>query len=168
MGAAGRGAGAGGVRECEPDHDPRSRFALASNAMIASYFPAASQIARHALLECGGELGSFVLWGQRRAESWQFQTVATDWAPCLRALPAGGAAPLRTESPWVCSWSAALDLLDQRPWENLIPGTVHASFAEPVLAAVLQRLAGRQDERARRQRERWTFACRPRRLEVVD
>jgi hypothetical protein len=59
-------------------------------------------------------------------------------------------------------------LLDQRPWENLIPGTVHASFAEPVLAAVLQRLAGRQDERARRQRERWTFACRPRRLEVVD
>lgn len=120
------------------------------------------------MLECGGELGSFVLWGHRRADaSWQFQTVATDWAPCLRDPEEGGAPPVRTESAWVSSWSEAIDLLDQRAWAHLIPGTVHAEFAEEVLDAVLQRLVGRQDDRSRRLRERWTRACRPRRLAAL-
>jgi len=137
--------------------------------MIASYFPPASQVARQPLLECGSELGSFVLWGHRRAdESWEFQTVATDWAACLRDPEEGGAPPIRFESAWVDSWSKALALLDQREWEALVPGSVHGEFAEAVLSAVTRRLMGRHDERSRRHRERWTIACRPRRLAFVD
>jgi hypothetical protein len=131
--------------------------------MIASYFPVASQVAREPLLECGSALSSFVLWGHRRADdSWEFQTVATDWAACLRDPQAAGSPPTRIESPWVWSWSEAMDLLDQRPWENLIAGAVHAEFAEEVLCAVARRLIGRRDERAWLLRERWTRACRPR------
>jgi len=137
--------------------------------MIACYFPAASQVARQPLLECGSELGSFVLWGHRLADgSWAFQTVATDWAACLRDPEEGGSPPTRIESTWVSSWVEAMGLLDQRPWESLIPGTVHAEFAEAVFSAVMRRLMGRHDERARRLRERWTLACRPRRLAAVE
>jgi hypothetical protein len=137
--------------------------------MIAAFFPAASQVARQPLLECGAELSSFVLWGHRLAvASWQFQTIATDWAPCLRDPEEGGSPPTRSESAWVSSWAEALELLAQRPWESLIPGAVHAEFADEVLAAVMRRLAGQEDERARRLRERWTLACSARSFAAVD
>ena len=137
--------------------------------MIAAFFPAASQLARQPLLECGAELSSFVLWGHRLVDaSWQFQTIATDWAPCLRDPEEGGSPPTRSESAWVSSWAEALELLAQRPWESLIPGAVHAEFADEVFAAVMRRLAGQEDERARRLRERWTLACSARSFAAVD
>jgi hypothetical protein len=128
--------------------------------MISSYFPPIARETRHTVIECGGELGSLVLWGRTGADgTWAFQTVATDWSVCT--LEDDGSArggPMRQESAWVSSWAQALELLDERQWELLVPGTIHPEFQEATLAEVTRRLLGRNDERGWCLIKRWLTA----------
>jgi hypothetical protein len=129
--------------------------------MIAAYFPPILQESRQTIIECGGKLGSLVLWGRFGAHAaWEFQAVVTDWSVCaLNDDEDGGAGPRRCESEWVFSWAAAVQLLDERRWEFLVPGTVHPEFRDETLAEVQRRLCDPSDERARWVRARWTAAC---------
>lgn len=129
--------------------------------MISAYFPPIARETRHTVVECGGELGSLVLWGRTSAQgTWEFQTVATDWAACT--LEDDGSArggPTRRESAWVSSWAQALELLDEQRWDSLVPGTIHPEFHEATLTQVTQRLLARNDERGWCLIKRWLTAC---------
>jgi hypothetical protein len=129
--------------------------------MISAYFPPLARETRHTVIECGGELGSLVLWGRTSAEGerWEFQTVATDWSGLLEDDGSARVGPLRRESAWVSSWAQALELLDAQRWELFVPGTIHAEFHEATLAEVTRRLLARNDERGWGLIKRWLRAC---------
>jgi hypothetical protein len=141
---------------------------VASERMIAAYYPPIAHGSAQTVIECGGELASLVLWGRREGGApWEFQTVMTDWSACdLYADGHAGQGPRRLESDWVSSWAAAVQLLGSS-WELLVPGTVHAEFRSATLTEVTRRLSGERRDDTKEIMMRWAAACRPEPLRVV-
>jgi hypothetical protein len=107
---------------------------------------------REVVLEVGAEGGSISLYGFRTDKGWRFAWKVIDQTAELIDEPS-----LETSSDIVCSWEAALALLDRYPWPTLFPISVHPDFRDRIWSAVQERL--RKDEDAQSQSARWRELC---------
>lgn len=87
------------------------------------------------ILTVMAEGGSLDLYGRKSSlGEWQFSRHVDDWTPLLL-----DEARISHTSTLVDSWDAALKLLDNYPWFQLVPRTVHPEFAERIWQAFSQR-----------------------------
>ena len=87
------------------------------------------------IVRVGGEGGDLTLHGQRNGRGWRFSLNLFDQT---MSWVDDGPVTERT-SEVVETWPKALKLLDEYPWHQLYPLTVHPEFRSKVLKAVLSR-----------------------------
>jgi hypothetical protein len=76
------------------------------------------------ILQLGAEGGSITLYGMETERGWLFSRNVSDWTR------------IQHKSPVVDSWDAAVDLLDQYPWQRLSPLMIHPEFSERIWSAL--------------------------------
>jgi hypothetical protein len=87
------------------------------------------------IIELGAEGGSITLSGVWTERGWSFAREVTDWTPELI-----GEERIQKRSAVVETWEAALKLLDEYPWPNLSPISIHPDFRQKIWVAVQERL----------------------------
>jgi hypothetical protein len=94
------------------------------------------------IVEVLAEGGTLTLVGIKAANGWRFRLVRDEstLADLLSEEDRQGI-EFRSESEWVDSWEAALDLLDNYPWHRLHALQVHPDFSREIWAAVQDRAA---------------------------
>jgi hypothetical protein len=105
------------------------------------------------VLEVGAEGGSISLYGFRTDRGWRFARKVIDQTAELI-----DESSVEARSDVVCSWEAALALLDRYPWPVLVPISVHTDFRDQIWSAVQGRL--RNEEGSEIKLRRWRELCR--------
>lgn len=105
------------------------------------------------IIDVGSEGDELTLYGLRSPEGWVFSRhLITNSTECL------GKATLERGRQVVNTWSAALKLLDQYPWQHLYPVDVHPEFRCRVFDAVVARFKSDSEKNPRRLAD-WTNVC---------
>jgi hypothetical protein len=104
------------------------------------------------VLELGAEGGSIALYGFRTEYGWLFTRETLDQTPELIDEDR-----IETNSACADTWEAALKLLDQYPWVELYPLSIHTEFRQQIWSAVQERLPN--DERSDVKLRRWRELC---------
>jgi hypothetical protein len=105
------------------------------------------------IIDVGSEADELTLYGLRSPQGWLFSRhLIVRSAPHLYEVTT---APRRQV---VTTWSAALGLLDNYPWQHLFPVDVHPEFRSMVFDAVLERFSSDVEKNPRRLAD-WTKLC---------
>ncbi len=105
------------------------------------------------IIDVGSEGEELTLYGVRSPEGWVFSRHAIANSP-------EHLYELRTQrrNQVVNTWPAALNLLDQYPWQHLYPLDVHPEFRSKVFEAVVERFKSDVEKNPRRLAD-WTSKC---------
>ncbi|MDP3151462.1 MAG: hypothetical protein Q8N23_02250 [Archangium sp.] len=98
------------------------------------------------VLEIGAEGGGLKVFRRKRGKAWEFSGQLRDQTPTFLNEDDGAGPEIQRDFDWVATLDAALVQLDRYPWAQLYPIAIHPTFRLEVLAAVRQRLKGRQDD----------------------
>lgn len=105
------------------------------------------------IIDVGSEGEGLTLYGLRTSEGWVFsrQVIAQTSKVSDGSWNRHAKRPVKT-------WSAALNLLDEYPWQHFYPLSVHPDFSAMVYEAVAARFKADVERNPRRLAD-WTKMC---------